>query len=115
MSKLSNALPSPAANGLDSIDQALIDDPQRVHVVIAIVDCKSTTTDNDTGDIVPTARIRRIEPVGEQDQDAVTRMLLRQYERRTGAVTLPYEIKEDLHGLLTGGLKVDKTTGEVRD
>jgi hypothetical protein len=54
---LSGALPKGDANGLGPIVRTLIDEPHRYHVLMAIVDCAKVTTNNDTGEIIPTARI----------------------------------------------------------
>ena len=56
MTKLASALPKGEANGLNALSRKLTDEPEAVHVVIALVDCKSITTDVDTGDVEPTAR-----------------------------------------------------------
>jgi hypothetical protein len=100
MTKLNTALPKGEGNGLGAIARKLIDDPHDVHVVIALVDCKSTTTDNDTGEIVPTARIRRIEPITDDDREVAAKMLRRAMERRTGKTVLPFDLEEDLRAVL---------------
>lgn len=100
MTKLNSALPKGESNGLAAIARKLIDEPQQVNIVIALVDCKSTTTDNDTGEIVPTARIRRIEPITDADKDVAAKMLRRAMERRTGKTVLPFDLEEDLRAVL---------------
>jgi hypothetical protein len=100
VTKLNSALPKGESNGLAAIARKLIDDPQHVNIVIALVDCKSTTTDNDTGEIVPTARIRRIEPITDSDKDVAAKMLRRAMERRTGKTVLPFDLEEDLRAVL---------------
>ena len=95
--KLASQLPTgPAANGLGPIVGELCRDPEHLHVVIAIVDCKKIETDTDTGDVVPTMRIRTIEAVTGPDKSAVRTILRRAMERRTGRVELPFEIEQDL-------------------
>ena len=74
MAKLTSALPKGEANGLSALDRDLIDSPSSIHVVIALVDCKKITTDVDSGDVEPVARIRRIEVIRE-DKDRVAIML----------------------------------------
>ena len=66
MTKIASGLPKGDGNGLNALARALIDSPQDIHVVVALIDCKKTTTDNDTGEVEPTARIRRIAPAGAQ-------------------------------------------------
>lgn len=75
MTKLAATLPGGDANGLVAIARALIDSPHEIHVAVVLVDCKKTTTDNDSGEVVPTARVRRIEVLGEQDKLLAQKML----------------------------------------
>ncbi|HEY0935895.1 MAG TPA: hypothetical protein VGD91_19415 [Trebonia sp.] len=96
--KLASQLPKGTANGVGPIVGELCRDPDHLQVVIAIVDCKEVTTDTDTGDVIPTMRIRRIEAVTGTDKSAVRRILRRAMERRTGRVELPFEVEQDLAG-----------------
>ena len=113
MTHLSSSLPQGEANGLTAISRELVENPHKVHVVLALVDCRKVVTDADTGDVQPTARIRRIEVVGGgQDNKVAQRMLRRALEERTGATVLPFDLEEDLRAAF-GGL-VDPTTGEIR-
>lgn len=114
MTKLASALPQGTANGLDSIATALVDNPHQVHAVIALIDCKKTTTDNDTGEVEPTARIRRIEALSGEDLTHVEKYIRRAYEKRTGVTTLPIEVEDELTEVFAN-LRVDKDTGEVLD
>lgn len=111
MTKLTGSLPQGDSNGLDAIARRLIDEPREVHVVIALVDSKKTTTDNDTGAIEPTARIRRIEPIEGDDKELAAKMLRRALERRTGQAVLPFDLEEDLRSVFRD---VDPGTGEIR-
>lgn len=94
--KLASQLPAGTANGLGPIVGDLCRDPENLQVIIAIVDCKAVTTDTDTGDVIPTMRIRRIEAITGTDKGAVRMILRRALERRTGRVELPLEFEEDL-------------------
>lgn len=111
MTKLNGSLPRGSANGLDAIARRLIDNPQEVHVVIALVDCKRITTDADTGDVEPTARIRRIETVTGDDKTLAATMLRRALERRTGQTVLPYDLEDELRAAFGD---FDPDTGEIR-
>lgn len=95
MTKIASSLPQGDANGLVAIARNLIDEPHSIHVVICLVDCKKITTDNDSGEIVPTARIRRIEAIGSEDRELAAEMLRRALERRTGKTVLPFDLEED--------------------
>lgn len=111
MTKIASTLPGGDANGLVALARDLIDAPHNVHVVIALVDCKKITTDNDTGEIVPTARIRRIEAIGVEDKPLANKMLRRALERRTGKTVLPFDLEEDLRA----AFRIDPQTGEILD
>lgn len=110
MTKLASSLPGGDANGLTAIARALIDSPHDVHVVVGIVDCKRTTTDNDSGEIVPTARIRRIEVIDGDDKDLAAKMMRRALETRTGKTVLPFDLEEDLRAAFG---RIDPDTGEI--
>ena len=111
MTKLSSALPKGDANGLGPLARHLIEDPACGRIIIAVVDCKSITTDMDSGDIQPTARIRHVEWV-QQDEDVVRRLLTRAMEERTGKAVLPFVLEEDLRVTFS---HIDAGTGEIID
>lgn len=110
MTKLSSSLPDGNTNGLGSISDDLITTPHRLHIVIAVIDCKSTTCDNDSGEVVPTARIRRIEPISNDDRELAAQIMRRAMESRTGKAVLPIELENDLRAALDG---IDPDTGEI--
>jgi hypothetical protein len=89
--KLAGALPLSDKNGIDAISASLVDNPETGHLIVALVDCSRVTTNNDTGDIVPTMRIRAIEGhrVDTPDGEHLRRALAQAYEQRTGKVELP--------------------------
>lgn len=93
---LAGALPKGDATGLDPIISALIDDPRAMHVVLAIVDCKKITTNADTGEAVPTLRIRRIEAVLTDDKPLAERLMRRALENRSGRTMLPMTLEDEL-------------------
>jgi hypothetical protein len=102
MTKLASTLPGGDGNGLNAIARKLIDNPHDVHVVIALVDCKKVTTDNDSGEIVPTAE--------EADRDIAAKMMRRALEKRTGKTVLPFDLEEDLRAAFG---RIDPDTGEI--
>lgn len=110
MTKLASALPKGDGNGLDSLARDLIDSPRDIHVIVALVDCKKITTDNDSGEIEPTARIRRVEVISEDDKDLAAKMLRRALERRTGKTVLPFDLEEDMRAAFGN---IDPSTGEI--
>lgn len=110
MTKLNAALPKGEADGLAALARQLIDQPEDVHVIVALIDCKKISTDVDTGDVEPTARIRRIEAVLTDDYPQARKMLRRALEKRTGKTVLPFDLEEDLRSAFGN---VDPNTGEV--
>jgi hypothetical protein len=96
---LSGRLPGdPDINGLDAIAADLVANPEQLRVVVAWIDVSKVTTSTDTGDRVPTVRVRRIEPVGtpESVPAAFSRAVLQAAERRTGMAPLPFgEVESD--------------------
>ena len=112
MTKLNSSLPKGDGNGLDSLARDLISEPAKVHIVIALIDCRSITTETDTGDIEPTARIRRVEAISDDDKATVALMMRRALERRTGKTVLPFDLEEDVRAAFGN---VDPQTGEILD
>lgn len=98
--KLAGTLPDGERNGLTQITADLVTAPTQLHVVVAVVDCKRITTDLDTGDVVPTARVRRVEVVLDADKPAVLRLLRRSHEERTGQAVLPLDLEDELREAL---------------
>jgi hypothetical protein len=111
MTKLTGSLPKGDSNGLDAIARRLIDEPHEVQVLIVLADCKKITTDLDTGEIEPTARIRRIEAIEGADKEVAAKLLRRRFEERTGKAVLPFDLEEDLRSVFS---RVDPETGEKR-
>lgn len=88
--KMSAALPDDhTQNGLTAITSDLVRDPETIHYAIVAVDCCRLTTDTDTGDTVPTARIRHIEPLTGAAATDATRLLHQAQADRTGHPALP--------------------------
>lgn len=99
MTKLSGSLPSGDGNGLTEVTSAMLNDPGRLHVAIAIVDCSKITTNTDTGEVTPTARIRRIEVVTDEDRKVAEGLMRRALDQRTGREALPYDLEQELKGV----------------
>ena len=109
--KISSGLPEGEPNGLVSLIQHLINDPSELTCVVMLIDTKSLTTEMDTGDVIPTARIRRLEPILDRtDRREVTRLMARANERRMGLSVLPLDLEHQLRQL-----GIDTGTGEVTD
>jgi hypothetical protein len=110
MTNLASNLPKGDANGLNALSADLVASPHDIHVVVALIDCKKTTVDNDTGEVVPTARVRRIEAITQADRDLAAKMLRRAMEKRTGKTVLPFDLEEDMRAAFGN---VDPDTGEI--
>jgi hypothetical protein len=100
---MSPALPKGETNGIDVIAAQLVNEPETVHVIVALVDCSKMTTDVDTGATVPTARIRAVEAFPGKTADAaeIRRLWRRALERRTRTdqTELPLELEQALDAL----------------
>lgn len=100
--KLNATLPKGDSNGLGPLVLDLVQHPHRFKVVLAILDCKSVATNTDTGEVVPTARIRRIEPVLAEDMPTARRLMERALEKRTGRQMLPLGLEEEMRAAFDG-------------
>lgn len=92
--KLSAALPGDEEiNGLDSIADDLVAQPQRIRVALVWLDVPRITDNTETGARVPTVRVRRIEPLGtvEEIPDEIRKLAAQIHEERTGRVPLPFD------------------------
>jgi hypothetical protein len=94
--KLKSTLPAGLANGLTQLANALVHDPQQFHVVLAFVDCAETTVNTDTGEAVPTARIRRVVAIPEQDLPTARRLMMRAMQDPSGQTSIPWELEEEM-------------------
>lgn len=80
-----------SANGLGAIEKALLDDPETEHVIVARINRKRVTTDDDTRETTPTARVVHIEVMTDpQASENALKLLGRAHKDRTGEDTLPY-------------------------
>ncbi|ONF62271.1 hypothetical protein AVR91_0238570 [Amycolatopsis keratiniphila subsp. keratiniphila] len=91
---LSGRLPKDDKNGLGKISATLVEDSASTHLIVAVVDCATVTTNMDTGEVIPTARIVAVEafPGSTADAKQLRRIWLEAYEKRTGQQqALPFE------------------------
>ena len=91
--RLSSKLPGdPETNGLDSLHEQLVGDPDQVVCVLAWLVVPKVTRVVATGDEVPTVEVRRIEPIGAIDRTpaSVQQLAAELYEARTGTNPLPF-------------------------
>jgi hypothetical protein len=91
---LSSKLPADEeTNGLDSLNQSLVDNPHQIIAALVWLDCPKITVDTESGDERPTVRVRRVEPFGTVDKipAAVVKLALQLQEKRTGRQALPFD------------------------
>lgn len=107
--KLAGTLPDD--HGLAAVADSLVTEPEDLHLVVAILSTKKLTTDVETGEVVPTAHVRRIEVIGTDVDESkrLVQLMRRQHERRTGKTVLPLDLEDDLRSVLG----VDPDTGEI--
>lgn len=97
---IAGKLPSGDGNGLEAIITDLIDTPKKMHMAIVILDAKKVTKDADTGEEIPTARIRRIEVLTtDEDRKVCERLMRRALDARTGREALPYDLEAEIQGV----------------
>ena len=107
MVKLQAKLPAGDANGLADPDviRRLLDDPGQMRVGIVIFKLRKVENDVESGDVTGKAEIHRIEAILDDtkgDASALERLLMRAYERRTGATTLDAELEDDVREAFDG-------------
>jgi hypothetical protein len=67
-------------------------------VAVIFFDVQKVTKDVDSGEQVPTIRVRRIEVIDEpSDGNRLRQVLRRAWERRTGEDVLPIELEDELN------------------
>jgi hypothetical protein len=102
--KLSGRLPQGDANGLGAIIRNLIAEPEAVHVLVVLADAVKVTRLVESGDTVPTMRIRRVEAITDAgDRASLQRLMMREFERRTGQLVLPLDLENDVRAAFGDG------------
>lgn len=110
--KIGGRLPAGDADGLSASASRFVNSPDVAKVAIVILDTKRIEHDQDTGDETAVLRIRRAEVITDaEDGQKLTRLLVREMERRTGKSVLPLEMEDTLLDVFAG---IDKETGELR-
>lgn len=99
--KLASALPGDfETNGLDAQAERLLKYPKTLMCALVWLDTAKVIEDVDSGDRVPVARIRRIEPLGDADDvsQAVRDLVGAAMQERTGRAPIPFDIAEVVEG-----------------
>jgi hypothetical protein len=116
--KMYPTLPDGDHNGLLAQHKRLSEpEPPGLLVAVALIDRKALVQDDDTHVLVPQMRVRRIEVITDkEDAESLTRLLLREFERRRGQPVLPLamegEIDEALRAAVDHGIETPDETGE---
>jgi hypothetical protein len=84
-------------NGLDNIaDQIVTDSHSWTGVAVVLLDCIRVTDEVDQGGVlIPTVRVKHIEPLGGEDATTAHKLLNTAYEARTGKTPLPFDEPAD--------------------
>jgi hypothetical protein len=113
---LGGNLPTGDANGLIDMGSEFVKDEaskKKIRAAIVLFDIQKEVRKTDDGSRTAVARIRRIEVVRDSDDFTIMqRLLMREFERRTGQATLPFELEQDIESLLS---EVDLETDEKPD
>ena len=91
--KLSSSAPDANRNGLDDpvIVRALLDDPNKLRLVVALVSVDEIKRNVVTGIELPVVKIRHIEIPPADHAKIVTEILHQAHQDRTGEMMLPFE------------------------
>ena len=96
-------LPTGDGNGLQAIAAEAIKDPKRIRVGIILYDCLDADENFDKGTTTARLRIRRVEDIRTPEHaSALQRILMREFETRTGHTTLPMELEEAVEAAFAG-------------
>lgn len=91
--KLSSKLPED--HGLFAVSEEMVRLPEDQHYIVAVVDCSRLTTDVDTGDVVPTARLLSVEVMTDDtDVKAADRLMRKRKRARSGQLEVDVETGE---------------------
>jgi len=77
-------------NGLGAIEQQLTNDPEATFVVVAVINQRRVTTDADSGETTPAARVVHVEAITGADVDSARALLVAAHKARTGRDQLDY-------------------------
>jgi hypothetical protein len=95
--KLGSAMPGdPETNGVDALAATLIDNPDVIRYAVIWFDVSKITDLVDSHELIPTIRVRRIEPLGTADQvdPAIANAVAAAVEKRTGRKAIPFALVE---------------------
>lgn len=94
---LAGKLPKGDGNGLAEMAPELEKNRKQIRVAVVLFDVASYAQTTDDGTAEVKVRIRRIEAITDPDDAAaMERLLMRQFERRTGQTVLPIDLEADV-------------------
>lgn len=103
--KLGGRLPMhPDLNGMDDLSGHFVGNTEDLVPVVAVLSTRKVENNLETGTVIPTVGIKRIEPIlNAEDKEMIDRIVQRAFERRTGKAVLPLELEDELRGVFEGG------------
>jgi hypothetical protein len=93
--RLSSKLPGDDdINGVDDTVEDLLAEPRTIRLGLVWYDVAKITSETDTGDDVPTIRLRRFEPLAtlKDVPPDLAKVIAKVIEERTGTVALPINV-----------------------
>lgn len=113
--KLASSLPThDELNGLRFLANDIVESPDELVVAVVVLGTQKLTTDVETGDVVPTTRVRRVEPItNDEDRARLGNIATRALERRTGKTVLPLDLEDELREAF--GATTKENPGEEGD
>ncbi len=99
--KLSSRLPGdPETNGVDAMADQLVADPSAIRYAVVWFDISKITDETDTGNMIPTLRVRRLEPMGLATDvpPALAQLVADAFQARTGRAPMPFAMVEVQEG-----------------
>lgn len=113
---LGGKLPSGDGNGLAGMGYTLTKDDaarKQIRAAVILFDVAEVAVKTDDGSQKAKLRVRRIEVIGNPDDfEVMSRLLTREFERRTGQTTLPFDLETDVEMLLQQAIKKDPWIGK---
>ena len=99
MTTLRSKLPSGDRDGLSEYGPVFVNEPERQHVLLLVVDVAKVVRNVDTDESEPVLRIRRAEVVSTKHEDAARDLLVKSVQARLGEESLPISLVNDIDGV----------------
>jgi hypothetical protein len=101
IARMLGKLPKGDGNGVGAFAAQLAEEPGRIRAGVILFDIDRIVEKTDDDDKEARIRARRFEIITDpEDAAALQRILMRAFERRTGATVLPFELEQDVEQAL---------------